>query len=306
MANVIDLVHLRTFVAVAEEQNLTRAAERIHISQSAASNHIRALEDSLGSQLFIRTNRNLPLTPAGEQLLRRAKSLLHEATLFNSYARELRGQAQGKLVIAASAEPAGMRIGEVLVTLREQHPLILASLRARTSGGIRDDLRSGEADVGILLDFPKDRNLTYIELASVPFRIAGPIAWKEALETADWATLADLPWITPADSGLAYATLLANLFEEKGLRLNSVADFDNAVLGRTLVAAGLGLMLMREEHALEGVAAGRLAISPRVRPQYCLYFAHLASRKNDPLIQAFLDAARCVWPAMREYAPDAA
>ena len=86
---LIDLVQLRTFVAVAEEQHLTRAAERLHVSQSAASAHVRAVEDNLGSQLFIRTNRRLELTRAGQLLLQKAKNLLNEEALFMSFAREL-------------------------------------------------------------------------------------------------------------------------------------------------------------------------------------------------------------------------
>ena len=87
----IDLVQLRTFVAVAEEQHLTRAAERLHISQSAASAHVRAVEDRLDTQLFVRTNRSLELTRAGQLLLAKAKILLNEAAIFISFARELRG-----------------------------------------------------------------------------------------------------------------------------------------------------------------------------------------------------------------------
>ena len=65
---LIDLVQRRTFVAVAEEQHLTRAAERLHMSQSAASAHVRAIEERLGTQLFVRTNRSLELTHAGQLL----------------------------------------------------------------------------------------------------------------------------------------------------------------------------------------------------------------------------------------------
>ena len=89
---MIDLVQLRTFVAVAEEQHLTRAAERIHISLSSASAHIRGVEDALGTQLFVRTKRSLVLTRAGELLFKRAKALLNEAALLQSFSMELRGQ----------------------------------------------------------------------------------------------------------------------------------------------------------------------------------------------------------------------
>src|SRR4030095_12878317 len=77
---VIDLVQLRTFVAVAEEQHLTRAAERLHMSQSAASAHVRAIEERLGTQLFVRTNRSLEPTRACELLLAKATTLLNDAT----------------------------------------------------------------------------------------------------------------------------------------------------------------------------------------------------------------------------------
>src|SRR5579871_4609570 len=113
----IDLVQLRTFVAVAEEQHLTHASERLHISQSAASAHVRAVEECLDTRLFIRTNRSLELTRDGQLLLRHAKALLNEAALFQSFARELRGQAKGTVVVGASSEPLGSRIGDIVAAL---------------------------------------------------------------------------------------------------------------------------------------------------------------------------------------------
>ncbi len=85
-----DLVQLRTFVAVAEEQHLTRAAERLFISQSAASAHVRAIEERLETQLFDRTPRGLALTQTGRLLVQKARTLLNEESLFSSFARELR------------------------------------------------------------------------------------------------------------------------------------------------------------------------------------------------------------------------
>lgn len=102
----VDLLQQRTFVAVGEEQHLTRAAERLNVSQSAASAHVRAVEASLGSQLLIRTNRRLELTRAWQLLLQKAKNLLNEEALFASCARELRGKMEGKLVVSTGSDPA--------------------------------------------------------------------------------------------------------------------------------------------------------------------------------------------------------
>ena len=75
----MDLTQLRTFVAVAQEGHLTRAAERLHISQPAASTHVRALEAYLQVQLFARTNRGLELTAAGRRLADSAERVLSSA-----------------------------------------------------------------------------------------------------------------------------------------------------------------------------------------------------------------------------------
>ncbi|AKQ61531.1 LysR family transcriptional regulator [Bordetella hinzii] len=296
---LIDLVQLRTFVAVADEQHLTRAAERLHISQSAASAHVRAVEDTLGTQLFARTNRNLELTEAGKLLLARAKTLLNEATLFTSFARELNGKVEGKLIVGSTSEPVSSRIGAMIARLRGTHPLIHVDLRARPSSSSREGLHGGELDLGLFLDRPTDPDFTYYQLATIPFRVAGPIAWKAQIEAADWAGLARLPWIAPNENSIAYATMLRQLFDERGLTLNAVAWFDNATLGRAMLEAGVGMMLMREERVRQGVAQGLLAVSPLVETAFPLFLAHLASRRNDPLVDAFLGAAAETWPDMR-------
>jgi DNA-binding transcriptional LysR family regulator len=297
---MIDLVQLRTFVAVAEEQHLTRAAERLHISQSAASAHVRAVEETLDAQLFVRTNRSLELTRAGQLLMAKAKVLLSEATEFSSFARELRGKIEGHLVVASSSDPASGRVGEIVNSLRARHPLVTVDLRARPSSGTHQGLKVGELDIGVLLGRPIESGITYYKLRNIAFRVAGPAAWKDRIENADWAELASLPWILPTDNSMAYKQMLKEMFENRGLELNGVVSFDNAVLGRSLLEAGVGMMLVREEHAQVSAEQGIVAMSPFAAAEHPIYLAHVASRRNDPMIHAFLEATTDVWPDLRE------
>lgn len=298
MAQLIDLFQLRTFVAVAEEKHLTRAAERIHISQSAASAHIRAVEDNLDTQLFIRTNRSMELTHAGELLFYKAKALLGEAAQFASYARELSGKLEGMLVVSTSSDPQATQVGEIIAHLRDTHPLVRLDLRTRPSSGTRHGLKSGEIDVGLLLDRPIDLDLYYYQLARIEYVVAGPIAWKDRIENATLAELAALPWLTPHDSSMAYASMLVELFSSKGLELNTVIHFDNAAVARNLLLAGAGMMLMRRDLAEAGAHKGLLSISAIEGSSFSLYLAHLASRKEDPLIRAFVESTQALWPEM--------
>lgn len=291
----IDLVQLRTFVVAAEEQHLTRAAERLHISLSAASAHVKAVEEALGSALFVRTRRRMELTRAGEMLLERAKQLLAQAAQFSSYARELRGQREGTLTIGASSESASTGLGQIVGELRRSHPLINIDLRVRHSLSSRQALKTGELDLALLLARSVDPDFSSQQIGSVSFRVAGPSSWRERIEAASWAELAEMPWITTTEPNMAYSILLRELFEPRGLALNAVARFDNAALGRAMLEAGVGLMLMRDEHVRQGLEQGSLAVSPIAVAEIPLLMVHLAGRSLDPLIAAFLEVARSVW-----------
>jgi len=295
---LIDLIQLRTFVVVAEARHLTRAAERLHVSQSTASAHIRAIEDVLDIQLFVRSNRNMELTQAGQMLLRQAKLLLNSAVEFSAFAREIRGKVEGSLMIGISGEPTTSNVGAIIAHLRSSHPLITSDLRALASLAIQQALKTGELDLGIMLCEPNDPSFLYHQLCSVQFRIAGPIAWKFEIESASWTELSKLPWITPNDVSHSASTLLSHLFYERGLELNTVARADRASLGRQLAISGVGMLLMREEQALECEREGMLAVSPLSVPDLPLVIAHATSREDCPLIRAFLDATKMVWSEM--------
>jgi DNA-binding transcriptional LysR family regulator len=300
----IDLVQLKTFVVAAEEQHLTRAAERLHISLSAASSHVRHVEDCLDMKLFIRANRHLELTSSGKLLLEKAKLLLNEAGVFTSFAREIKGKTEGILVIGASSESSSSGLSQVISHMRECHPLIGVDMRVRHSSSTRQAIKNGELDVGLILGRPIDTDFSYQQVDEVAFRVAGPSLWKEKIENANWHELARMPWLTTSDSNMAYSVLLREQFSKKGLELNSVAKFDNAAIGRSLLEAGVGLMLMREEHIHIGLQQGTLAVSPLIHQRIPILMAHMLNRKDDPLICAFQNAAHSIWPHLKTVRPN--
>lgn len=158
---VVELRHLRYFVAVAEELNFTRAAERLHMAQPPLSLAIRQLEQELGTALFIRSSRDVKLTPAGRTLLDGARHSLSEVERTLAAARR-----------AAAGELGSLRVGFSWSTRFETLPAVGQAFRARYpdvellteeiwNARMPGALRSGAIDVGISLCPEMDAGLSY-------------------------------------------------------------------------------------------------------------------------------------------------
>src|SRR5262245_27783713 len=108
----MELYQLRSFAAVAELGHLTRAAEKLHISQPALSAQIKALEDELGVALFERTPSGMLLTPAGQTLLPEAAKVVSAAVALRTQAKAISGEIGGRARVGTLADPDFLRLGD--------------------------------------------------------------------------------------------------------------------------------------------------------------------------------------------------
>jgi DNA-binding transcriptional LysR family regulator len=142
----LDLRKLRYFVAVAEELHFGRAAERLHIAQPVLSRQIRALEDEVRAQLFVRTKRATELTPAGRQLLDDARPLLSAA---DAARRRVARAARGSKTFTIGFMP-GLTVTEAVRAFGATHPDIEVELIRTTWNDQVDVLHDGRVDVSIV------------------------------------------------------------------------------------------------------------------------------------------------------------
>jgi DNA-binding transcriptional LysR family regulator len=146
----MELRHLRYFVAVAEELNFRRAAERLHIAQPPLSAQIKSLEDELGTKLFERSTRAVHLTAAGEALLGHARSLLNAASMAEQHVRNADQGLVGTLRISILAPAATSKLAKILRGYRQRFPGIQLNLHELTSTEQIERIRADELDVGLL------------------------------------------------------------------------------------------------------------------------------------------------------------
>src|SRR5690348_18262539 len=120
----MELYQLRSFAAVAELGHLTRAAERLHVSQPAVSAQIKALEDELSVVLFERGAAGMALTAGGRQLLPEAERVVAAAQSLRSQALALRGEIAGRVRLGTVSDPDLTRLPDVLRRAVDRFPLL--------------------------------------------------------------------------------------------------------------------------------------------------------------------------------------
>ncbi|WP_449099932.1 LysR family transcriptional regulator [Rhizobium sp. 21-4511-3d] len=150
MEVVIQLRHLTTFAAVAETLNFTRAAERVHLSQSSVTEQIQALETDLGTKLFDGSRRKLTLTPAGLRLIDDAAELLKLAKETHSVVAEAGEVVSGRLVIGALETLCVSRLPKLLAEFHRRFPMVELDLKTADSGALRSGVKSGVMDVAFV------------------------------------------------------------------------------------------------------------------------------------------------------------
>ena len=154
----MDLVHLETFLAVAEERSFSRAAARLHRTQPAVSQIIAKLEAELGEALLERSSRDGNLTDAGEVLQEYARKMLNLRTEAGTALAELRSLHTGRLHLAAN-EYTCLYLLPVLNAFRRKHPRIKVAVQRSLASRIPDELSQHAVELGVLSFRPEDPQL---------------------------------------------------------------------------------------------------------------------------------------------------
>jgi DNA-binding transcriptional LysR family regulator len=290
----MELYQLRSFAAVAELGHLTRAADRLHISQPALSAQIKALEDELGVPLFERLPGGMELTPAGRKLLPEAHKVVAAAQVLRSHASAFKGEVAGRVRVGTVSDPDFIRVADLLAQAVDAFPLLEIELHNEVSGAAFEKVRDGALDASFYYG-----SLTHPAVAAMPlrefaYRVVAPAAWRDRVENAPWDEIVAMPWImTPPIS--THSALAGELFREHGVSPARRVEADHEAVISSLVVAGVGVSLMREDLAVEAAAKDDVVLWADTRLPTTLSFVYLAEREDEPVVRALRDVLDRVW-----------
>ncbi|WP_382153105.1 LysR family transcriptional regulator [Hydrogenophaga sp. ANAO-22] len=290
----MEIYQLRAFVTVAKIGQLTRAAEALHVTQPAVTGQIKALEEELGVSLFDRRPGRIALTRAGERLLPEAEKVLAAAGSLIGRAKELQGEVAGSLIIGTLGDPDALRLGSLLGGLVAALPLLDIKTRSGDAETLREGVATSTLQAAFYIGPHIPRDVLGLPLQTLHYRVVAPVAYRDRLLHAGWREIADLPWIGTPHAGHVQ-TLLRDLFSRQGLLPNQVVESDDASAPYSLVRAGLGLALLREDMAVPAAEREELVIWPHTRVAALLSFIYPKTAEHDPAIVAALSVLRQVW-----------
>jgi DNA-binding transcriptional LysR family regulator len=292
----VELHHLRYFVAVVDDKSFTRAAQRLHVVQSAVSAAVRALERELGADLLERSSQGVRLTAAGRTLLPHAVATLDAARDAQDSVLGLRGTVQGTLRLGGVAAAGLLDIPALLGRYHQLHPDVTLQLRIPPDGsaGHARALLAGDLDAAFLsLVGPRPSELITRELASVPMVLLVPAGHRLAgAPTVVLDTLVDESFV---DSPVGYGNrdLVDRAFAALSPGRQVTLESTDIATTAAFVQQGLGVALLPSFMA-DSDAEG-LAVVPATEPglTWPLHLATAARRRMSAPLQAllaFLDA----------------
>ncbi len=258
----LDIHQLKVFLTAAEENNFSAAARRLHMSQSAVSQHIRALEQVCQVELFIRHGRNVRLSEAGENLLPMAREALHAFRLLEDNISNVVQTVGGKLLIGCSTSAGRYLLPTLLSLFQQQHPNVRSHVQIASREHLVEMLLNESIPIGVVSCQIEHRELAYMPLFEDRIILVVPpdhpwASFGKALPT----DLLDQRLILREESSGTRATVLEGLkahgITEDNLNIAMVLGSAEAI--EMAVECGTGVAFLSEMVAARGLAVGRLA-----------------------------------------------
>ena len=232
----MDLRQLRYFVGIVQAGSLSRAADQLHVAQSAISHHLASLESELEKQLVTRGPKGILLTEAGNVLYRHAEAILRHVELAKLDATSALNEPAGRVSIGLPVAWTPLVGYELFARMRKAHPQILLYLTDGNSSLLRERLINGRLDIAVLFTGQAERGLVVKSLLQEElFYVTAdpdptPIAVAEA---------AQRPLLLPGP-GSASQRAAQQVFGQHGLTVTPIGEIDTHITLLHAIAAGIG------------------------------------------------------------------
>lgn len=290
----MEIYRLKSFLAILREGNLTRAAERLHLSQSALSSQLRQLEEELGVSLFRRTPRGMEATEPARELVPLIEGVLEAAERLGQRANLLSRAGGETLTIGLNTDPGFLRVGAInrrLASLHEElNVVFVASQSARTSLL----LRQGQIDLAFFYGEVNDPAIHCCRLAEVRFCVVIPKALRKHHGPLGWAEVAALPWVWVEQASPPYEAVRLQ-FERHGQNPSVAVQAVDEYIVKELVAAGQGVAVMREDEARPLLREGAALVWEKGWQSLPLQLGWLVRQEQSRRIRVARAAIEYLW-----------
>ena len=285
----MDIRVLRYFVVTAQEANMTRAAEKLNMSQPPLSNQIKALEEELGVELFIRGKRRLKITEEGQQLYRRAVQILELTDRTLEEFKDLRGEVHGSLCLATVEGRAPYVAARWIAGFHEEYPLVPFSLWNGSSDEAIDRVNRGLADCALIAAPYDMEHLNGMYICSEPWIAIipkeHPLAQTEGREIP-LSALAGEPLILPSRHSRVEA--IQRWFGEIGEEPQSLCETASFLDAVALVEQAVGIAIFPQTtYTPNSLVETRVIVNPVKKIDY--YLVRPREEQSARLTQLFLE-----------------
>jgi DNA-binding transcriptional LysR family regulator len=290
----MELRHLRYFIAAAEEENISRAALKLHVSQPGVSRQIRDLEQEIGFDLFERTAKSLKLTEAGQMFVKEARGVLNCADEAVKRARAL-AAGSGELHVGYAPSLTAKFLPQALRAFQSAMPKVRVKLHDCSTEEMLADLRAGRLQLALTVRAnPRVmQGFNFLELVRDPLLLAVPP--KHRLARTRAVTLSDVarePFVTYSrkDYPEAYK-MVSNLFAKSKTRPRIVEEHDSVSSLIAAIESGAGVSIVA--NSLKCTAGWRLKFIPFSPPLEPVVVGAFSQKRNLPIAaERFLEFAR--------------
>jgi LysR family nitrogen assimilation transcriptional regulator len=280
----MDIRQLRYFVGVVQAGSLSRAAEQLHVAQSAISHQLASLESELDRQLLTRGPKGITLTDAGAVLYRHAEAILRQVEFAKRDATSVLNVPSGGVSIGVPVALAGILSYDLFMRARSAYPQILLHVTEGNSALLRERLVNGRLDMAVLFEGQHERGLAVEPL------LVEELFYVTADPDTSTVRLADAarhPLLAPGRSSSSQ-DVAQQMFGKHGLTVTLIGEIDTLTALRRAIASGIGNAILSWSALYDGdrkisLNYRRFADVEMVRP-VALCFSEMTQR--SPAIEA--------------------